>query len=91
MRRIISGIIGVSSTKHNLGIMRYYHRNKWKYSGRVRKLLRCSITAASTSSSCSVSVDVSDNTGFDSDLDSPTEESELEQEKRTVVSLLDHL
>ena len=48
--------------------------------------------AASTSSSCSVSVDVSDNTGFDSDLDdSPTEESELEQEKRTVVSLLDRL
>ena len=47
--------------------------------------------AASTSSSCSVSVDVSDNTGFDSDLDSPTEESELEQEKRTVISLLDHL
>ena len=47
--------------------------------------------AASTSSSCSVSVDVSDNTGFNSDLDSATEESELDQEKRTVVLLLDRL
>jgi len=47
--------------------------------------------AASTSSSCSVSVDVSDNTGFDSDLDSATEESKLNHEKRTVVSLLDRL
>ena len=47
--------------------------------------------APSTNSSCSVSVDVSDSTGFDSDLDSATEESELEQEKKTVVSLLDRL
>ena len=47
--------------------------------------------AASTNSRCSVSVDVSDNTGFDSELDSTTEESELDQEKRTVVSLLDRL
>ena len=37
--------------------------------------------AASTSSSCSVSGSVSDNTGFNSDLDSATEESELDQEK----------
>ena len=43
-------------------------------------------------SSCtSVRVNISDNTGFDSDLDSPTEESELEKDKRTVVSLMDRL
>ena len=47
--------------------------------------------AASTSSSCSVSGSVSDNTGFNSDLDSATEESELDQEKWTVASLLDRL
>ena len=49
--------------------------------------------AACTSSSCSASasVNVSDNTEFDSDVGSTTEEGKLEQEKRTVVSLLDRL
>ena len=45
------------------------------------------IMAASTNSSCSVSVDVSDNIGFDSDLDSATEESELEQENGGVAAV----